>query len=99
MSLSVQYLVQLQVGDIIVMWLQNYDCFNPIIIDEDFLSFTSNLIYNQSLDPNQTLCVNINIVDDSLLENNDAFAVSVSSADSSVITGPQSSVIIIDNDG
>ena len=69
------------------------------ISDEDFHPFTTDLIYTLSLDQNQTLCVNITIVDDGILENEQDFTVSISSTDSSVITGPPSIVSIIDNDG
>ena len=76
----------------------------PVIIsinisDEDFHTFTTDLTYTPSLDRNQTLCVNITIMDDSILENEEDFTVSISSTDSSVITGPPSTISIIDNDG
>ena len=71
---------------------------NSTISDEDFHPFTTELIYTLSLEPNQTLCVNITIVDDSILENEEYFTVSISSTDSSVITGPPATIIIIDND-
>ena len=70
-----------------------------IVSDGDFATLGTNLIYNRSLDLNQTLCVNIAIMDDSILESDEDFTVSINSPDSSVITGPQSIVTIIDNDG
>ena len=70
------------------------------MLDEDFDNpFTIDLTYPQSLDLNQTLCVNITIVDDRVLENEEEFTVSIESTDSNVTTGSPSTVIITDNDG
>ena len=79
----------------------NYYIFSLInaVSDGDYSFLTANLMYTQSLDLNQTLCVNITILEDEILENNENFVVLISSADSSVITGPQSTVTIINNDG
>ena len=67
--------------------------------DEDFHSFITNLMYYNSLDLNQTLCVNISIIDDKVLESNEDFSVFLVSADNSVTTGSPSTVSITDNDG
>ena len=69
------------------------------ISDADFSSLTAGLTFTQSLDLNQTLCVNITILEDDILETSENFAVLVSSTDSSVATGSPSTVVITDNDG
>ena len=60
---------------------------------------TTDVTYFQSLDQNQTHCVNITILEDVILENEEQFIVFIDSTDSNVTTGLQSTVIIIDNDG
>ena len=69
-------------------------------LDKDFINpLAIDLNYPQSLDKNQTLCVNITIADDGILENEEDFTVSIGSTDSDVTTGSPSTVIITDNDG
>ena len=70
------------------------------MLDEDYINpVTISLTYPKSLDQNQTLCVNITIVDDSVLENEEELTVSIESTDRNVTTGSPSTVIITDNDG
>ena len=60
---------------------------------------TTDVTYFQSLDQNQTHCVNITILEDVILENEEQFIVFIDSTDSNVTTGLPSTVIITDNDG
>lgn len=65
----------------------------------DYLNTSVLLTFPPSLELSQTLCENITIVDDSVLENDEDFVVSLSSADSSVITGSEAIVSILNDDG
>ena len=77
----------------------NYNTSLLSLSDEDFHSFITDLMYYNSLDLNQTLCVNITIIDDEILENDEDFSVFLVSTDNSVTTGSPSTVSITDNDG
>ena len=48
---------------------------------------------------NETICVNVTIVDDDVLEDTESFLVTVTSSDSAYLAGRPATVFIMDNDG
>ena len=66
---------------------------------DDYINLETPLIFPSSLELNQTLCINITVVDDNILESTEFFIVSIDSSDDSIFTGVPATVSIIDNDG
>ena len=67
----------------------------------DYTNISTSLTYLPSLETNQTICVNITILEDGILEDNEEFSVVLSSIDVTVLAVfPRiATVSIIDNDG
>lgn len=64
----------------------------------DYVPFSFERTFVPSM-TNETICVNVTIVDDDVLEDTESFLVTVTSSDSAYLAGRPATVFIMDNDG
>ena len=64
----------------------------------DYVPFQFERTFSSST-TNETICVNVTIVDDDALEGTESFLVTVTSSDSVYLAGGPATVFIVDNDG
>lgn len=64
----------------------------------DYVPFQFERTFRSST-TNETICVNVTIVDDDAFEDTESFLVTVTSSDSVYLAGGPATVFIVDNDG
>lgn len=64
----------------------------------DYVPFQFERAFRSST-TNETICVNVTIVDDDAFEDTESFLVTVTSSDSVYLAGGPATVFIVDNDG